>query len=127
MYTPNFAHWRGINDRFHMLAPKAAMVWKRRRFFAAHMCKHFPIHSEVYTHAFANATGLAYSPIEDFGFVRIRSTGEVAEMDAEFPALCGAPVDEELIESVRVKLESRWKAKKRAEANEAAKAVKVGN
>lgn len=94
VYAPDFALWRGINDRFHMLAPDAATVWKRRRFFATHMCRHVPIHSEIYTHAFANATGLAYAPIPEFGFVRVRSTGEEADMDAEFPGLCGAPVRE---------------------------------
>lgn len=94
VYAPDFALWRGINDRFHMLAPDAATVWKRRRFFATHMCRHVPIHSEIYTHAFANATGLAYSPIPEFGFVRVRSTGDEADLDAEFPGLCGAPVRE---------------------------------
>lgn len=109
VYAPSFARWRGINDRFHMLAPDAATVWKRRRFFATHMCKHSPIHSEVYTHAFANATGLQYEPIDRFGFVRIRSTGEEADLDVDFPALCGADVN---MESAQAAAQKRIKARR---------------
>lgn len=112
MYAPAFARWRGINDRFHMLAPDAAAVWKRRRFFAMHMCRHVPIHSEIYTHAFANATGLAYAPIHRFGFVRVRSTGEEADMDAEFPGLCGAEVNQEGSQRAKQAARKRYQARR---------------
>lgn len=90
IYAPDFALWEGINDRFALLAPQAATVWKRRAFFTLHQCQIRPIHAEIFAEAFATATGLAHREIHRFGFVRVRSNGEPAKLDMEYgyPELC---------------------------------------
>lgn len=88
VYAPDFALWRGINDRFALLRPAAAAVWKRRVFFSLHACRFRPIHAEIFASDFAAATGLSYLPIKRFGFVRMRSTGVVAALDETYPDLC---------------------------------------
>eukprot|EP00892_Ulva_mutabilis_P012524 jgi/Ulvmu1/9644/UM054_0076.1 len=90
IYAPDFALWDGINDRFALLAPAAATVWKRRRFFNLHECRNRPIHAEMFASAFANATGLTYRPIQRFGFVRVRGNGVAAELDVDYPKLCAS-------------------------------------
>lgn len=78
-----------------MLRPAAATVWKRRLFFTLHQCRIRPIHAEIFARAFAKATGLGYLPIHRFGFVRMRSNGAIAALDAAYPELCaeGGPAN----------------------------------
>lgn len=89
VYAPDFALWEGINDRFALLKPAAATVWKRRRFFNLHECRNRPIHAEIFAKNFVNATGLMYRPIKRFGFMRVRGNGVPALLDADYPKLCG--------------------------------------
>jgi hypothetical protein len=94
VYTPDWADFKGINDRFAMMAPDAAGVWFRRKYFTLHECLRQPIHAEQFAGYFLNATGIAHSVVPQFGFVRVRSNGEPAILDKDWPKLCNATLPE---------------------------------
>lgn len=57
VYVPAWSDNGGINDRFALLHPASASLWKFRLNFTLHHCLESPIHSETFTKDFADYEG----------------------------------------------------------------------
>lgn len=63
VYVPNWANHMGMNDRFALLHPKTASVWKGRLDHALTHCLEEPVHSETFVRHFAASNSLQVPPI----------------------------------------------------------------
>lgn len=62
VYVPAWSDNGGINDRFALLHPANAYIWKQRLQFTMQHCLESPIHSETFTKDFADFEGLQARP-----------------------------------------------------------------
>lgn len=58
MSVPDWAHYKGMNDRFAALGPLSAAIWKERLMFTMQKCREKPLHSEAFTFDFAMENNL---------------------------------------------------------------------
>lgn len=79
LWVPAWSGNGGINDRFALLHPKSAGVWKYRLEYTLQHCLKAPIHSESFTRDYARHKTLAIKGIAEprFVFFRVRSTGAI--------------------------------------------------
>eukprot|EP00892_Ulva_mutabilis_P003126 jgi/Ulvmu1/12814/UM097_0043.1 len=83
--VPDWAHYKGMNDRFAALGPLSAAIWKERLMFTMQKCREKPLHSEAFTFDFAMENNLQVNLLENFEFFRIRSTGDIPKGDDRLP------------------------------------------
>lgn len=69
VFVPAWAENRGINDRFALLHPATASVWKGRLHYTLDHCLDKPIHSETFLQHFTDFSGLEACP---YRLVRVR-------------------------------------------------------
>ena len=53
MHVPNWGDHMGMNDRFALLHPKSALLWKGRLEHTLQHCLEEPIHSETFVKHFS--------------------------------------------------------------------------
>lgn len=62
VYVPNWANHMGMNDRFALLHPQSAGLWKGRLDHTLKHCVEEPIHSETFVRHFALSNHLQVQP-----------------------------------------------------------------
>ena len=67
VYVPGWGENKGMNDRFALLHPEAALQWRARLRHTLQHCRKEPIHSETFALRFADANDLVVRPF--FGAV----------------------------------------------------------
>ena len=65
VHVPNWGHHMGMNDRFALLHPKSAALWKGRLQHMLAHCTEEPLHSETFVRHFAFSQGLQGRPLPD--------------------------------------------------------------
>lgn len=73
MSVPDWAHYKGMNDRFAALGPLSAAIWKERLMFTMQKCREKPLHSEAFTFDFAMENNLQVCPRGSSGTVGLRA------------------------------------------------------
>jgi hypothetical protein len=58
VYVPGWGDYGGINDRFALLHPDSAYLWKGRMAYSLEHCLKKPIHAEIFARDFAQDSDL---------------------------------------------------------------------
>ena len=81
MHVPNWGFHMGMNDRFALLHPKTALLWKDRLQHTLQHCLEEPIHSETFVRHFAFSKDLQVTPrLQLFGCTCVYSSAYFVEI-----------------------------------------------